>query len=101
MCGFDVEVFWDVGLQVDDEREEARAPRVFSDPGAPTEAEFEQPHLPFRAWCPCVEVKASDRLHRGQDGSEDSLVKMRLSRLRWMKTRDGRCCLLMRFPAKV
>ena len=48
--------------------EEARAPEVLRDPGAPTQKEIEEhntTHLPFRSWCPhCVTGKAQDRPHR-------------------------------------
>ena len=50
------------------ESEEARAPEVLRDPGAPTAKEIEEhntTHLPFRSWCPhCVTGKAQDRPHR-------------------------------------
>ena len=50
------------------ESEEARAPEVLRDPGAPTKKEMEEhytTHLPFRSWCPhCVAGKAQDRPHR-------------------------------------
>ena len=50
------------------EGEEARAPEVLRDPGAPTAKEIEEhntTHLPLRSWCPrCVTGKAQDRPHR-------------------------------------
>ena len=45
--------------------EEALAPVVLRDPGAPTTAEVElhnATHLPFRSWCPsCVSGKAREK----------------------------------------
>ena len=59
----------------DDGVEEARAPNVLRDPGAPTEkeiAEHSVTHLPYRAWCPaCVKGKARDRQHQHQDQQAD------------------------------
>ena len=76
----DGEEFRDIELEVENESEEARLPKVFRDPGAPTETEIEQhnvTHLPFRAWCPsCVEGKARDRPHRRQDVEEKSLAEV-------------------------
>ena len=50
------------------ESDEARAPEVLRDPGAPTQKELDEhntTHLPFRSWCPhCVAGKAQDRPHR-------------------------------------
>ena len=80
VCGMDGEEFRDIELEVENESEEARVPKVFRDPGAPTESEIEQhnvTHLPFRAWCPsCVEVKARDRPHRRQDVEDKSLAEV-------------------------
>ena len=76
----DGEEFRDIELEVENESQEARAPKVFRDPGAPTETEIEQhnvTHLPFRAWCPsCVEGKARDRAHRRQDVEEKSSAEV-------------------------
>ena len=53
------------------ESEEARAPEVLRDPGAPTLQEVEEhniTHMPFRSWCPrCVTGKAQERPHRKQE----------------------------------
>ena len=71
----DGEEFRDIELEVENESEEARVPKVFRDPGAPTETEIEQhnvTHLPFRAWCPsCVEGKARDRPHPAGCGRKE------------------------------
>ena len=54
--------------------EEAQAPEVLRDPGAPTLREQEEhntTHLPFRSWCQhCVAGKAQDRPHKTKKGAQ-------------------------------
>ena len=68
--GMDGEEFPDIEFEVENESEEGRVPKVFRDPGVPTETEIEQQnvtHLPFRLWCPsCVEGKVRDNFTDGR-----------------------------------
>ena len=91
--------------------------RKSSDPGAPTETEIEQhnvTHLPFHAWCSCVEEKARERPHRRQDVEEESLAEVVFDygflgaqgeeetvAIQVARDSERRCCLLMWFAEKV
>ena len=60
------------------ESEEARAPEVLRDPGAPTPKEVEDhnvTHLPFRSWClHCVSGKAQDRPHKRSENQNEKQI---------------------------
>ena len=75
--GADQEDFAEIMCE-EPETEEARAPEVLRDPGAPTEKEVEEhnvTHLPFRTWCPhCVAGKAQDRPHREVKDQDEKQV---------------------------
>ena len=72
--GFEDEDFEQIECE-EKESDEARAPEVLRDPGAPTPKEVEEhnvTHLPFRAWCPhCVAGKAQDRPHMKSENKDE------------------------------